>query len=126
MIPKRRMNEMEFPPGYCAALCYYANTQECCEGCAQKRDMSWFEPKPDLVPPTFPLEEIENMNARERMLIFGYYLWYITKGDPNEREVFKSLRSGSLAQAVQEHRVLYDTQTATPLHSSYRKADRHP
>src|SRR5687768_9428728 len=66
-----------YPPAWCSRACKNALSDKCMEGCAVKRDGSWFDPRPDVIIvdlPRFPLKEfVEVMGAKERTLAIGLY-----------------------------------------------------
>lgn len=68
---------MAFPPAWCSRACKNALSDKCLEGCAIRRDGSWFDPRQDVAIadlPRFPLRAfVEDMGPKERTLAIGLY-----------------------------------------------------
>lgn len=117
-------NDWRSPPTWCASICTYALSQECLEGCAIRRDCSWFEPKKEITElPLFPLMDFLNtMTAMERMAVVGLHLLYLEGGLNNGREISYNSRSSQDTQAFQIHRLCHGSETADPLCEDHGEA----
>lgn len=74
---KNQSVNFHLPPTWCSAICRNAMSEICIESCAITRDMTGFDPKPNLSlmdMSRFPITNPSNMTKEERFTIVSIYL----------------------------------------------------
>lgn len=111
---KNQQPDFALPPQWCSAICRNAMNEICVEHCAITKDMSGFDPKPDvslLDLSRFPLNDVDDMTKEEKFKVVAIYLSKIVdylQGNKNEdttitfrRPHIDRSRSSTLSETLQ-------------------------
>lgn len=94
---KNQTPNFTLPPLWCSAVCRNAMSEICIESCAITKDMSGFDPRPNislLDMPRFPIKDAGKMTKEERFTIVAIYLSKIVDYLQGVENEYKDLNSG--------------------------------
>ncbi|HRJ74838.1 MAG TPA: hypothetical protein PLX90_02525 [Anaerolineales bacterium] len=130
---KNQAVNVQLPPQWCSAICRNAMSEICIESCAITRDMTGFDPKPNLSlldMSRFPITGPSNMTKEERYTIVSIYLSKIVdylQGVENEnqhiiagRSDFDHSRSSHISKVIEIKDLLsgiHETNTSSEVRS---------
>ena len=112
--------KISLPPTWCAPLCRNSMNDVCVEGCAVKRDCSYFRLKKgiNLVDmPRFPIQDISEMTKEEKFTSVAVYISKIVdhlQGAEGNGYDFDYPRSGTIFEAFKVQGLLHGSTRINP------------
>lgn len=94
---KNQQQNFQLPPLWCSAICRNAMNEICVESCAIGKNMSGFDPKPNislLDMPRFPINDTSEMTKEERFTVVAIYLAKLVDYFQGVENEYKDLNNG--------------------------------